>query len=154
MNVLPGRSNATTDQRMRLYAERMAVLRGVMQGCRSEDPGGRLAASQMTRRMTNISDDESPSYRMSTSQFCTTLHDAERAVTVGQQLVNTIGSASSSSHPAGGRAAASSTHVNAVADAMIACSVQRMQKKHQKVMLRWRLPVKEHEGMEIQNYAK
>ena len=74
-----------------------------MQGCRSEDPGGRLAASQMTRRMTNISDDESPSYRMSTSQFCTTLDDAERAVTVGQQLVNTIGSASSSSHPAGGR---------------------------------------------------
>ena len=113
------RSNATTDQRMRLYAERMAVLSEVMQGCRSEDPGGRLAASQMTRRRTNISDEESPSYRMFTSQFCTTLDDAERVVAVGQQLVNTIGSASSSSHPAGGRAAASSTHVNAVADAMI-----------------------------------
>ena len=91
--------NATTDQHRRRYAERMAVLRGVMQGCRSEDPGVRLAASQMTRSMNDISDDgESPSDGMSSSQFCTTLDDAERAVTVGQQLVNTIGSASSSSH--------------------------------------------------------
>lgn len=81
---------------------------------------GLQAASQMTRSMTDISDDEgNPSYRMSTSQFCTTLDDAERAVTVGQQLVNTIGSASASNHSAGGSAAASSAHVNVVADAMI-----------------------------------
>ena len=62
-----------------------------MQGYRSEDPGVRLAASQMTRSMTDISDDEgNPSYRMSTSQFFTTLDDDERAVTVGKQLVKQL----------------------------------------------------------------
>jgi hypothetical protein len=133
----------------------MAVLRGVMQGYRSEDPGVRLAASQMTRSMTDISDDEgNPSYRMSTSQFFTTLDDDERAVTVGKQLVNTIGSASASKHSAGGSAAASSAHVKVVADAMIRMFSSGMQKrKHQRVTLRWRLPVNEHETMEIQNFA-
>ena len=111
---------ATTDQRRQLYAERMAVLRGVMQGCRSTDPELRLEASRMTRSMTHISEDEeSPSYQMTISEFCTTLDDAERAVSVGQQLVDTIGSASESNHSGGGSAAASSAHVNAVADAMI-----------------------------------
>ena len=111
---------AATDERRQLYAERMAVLRGVMQGCRSTDAEVRLEASRMTRSMTDISEDEnSPSYRLSTSKFCTTLDEAERAVSVGQQLVDTIGSASASSNPTAGSAAASSAHVNAVADAMI-----------------------------------
>ena len=111
---------AATDERRQLYAERMAVLRGVMQGCRSTDAEVRLEASRMTRSMTDISEDEnSPSYRLSTSEFCTTLDEAERAVSVGQQLVDTIGSASASSNPTAGSAAASSAHVNAVADAMI-----------------------------------
>ena len=95
-------------------------MRGVMQGCRSTDAELRLEASRMTRSMTDISEDEnSPSYRLSTSEFCTTLDEAERAVSVGQQLVDTIGSASASGHSTTGSAAASSAHVNAVADAMI-----------------------------------
>jgi hypothetical protein len=105
--------------------------------------------------MTHISEDEeSPSYQMTISEFCTTLDDAERAVSVGQQLVDTIGSASESNHSGGGSAAASSAHVKVVADAMIRMFSSGMQKrKHQRVTLRWRLPVNEHETMEIQNFA-
>ena len=73
---------AMTDERRQLYAGRMAVLRGVMQGCRSTDAELRLEASRMTRSMTDISEDEKQplSYRLSTAEFCTTLDEAERAV--------------------------------------------------------------------------
>ena len=104
---------ATTDARRTLYAERLAVLRAVMRECRSNDPGLRHSASQMTRTMSDISsDEESSNNGLSTIDMCAVLDDAERAVSIGTQLVQTM-SASSSSTPA------ASSHVNAVADAMI-----------------------------------
>ena len=104
---------ATTDARRTLYAERLAVLRAVMRECRSNDPGLRHSASQMTRTMNDISsDEESPNNGLSTIDMCAVLDDAERAVSIGTQLVQTMGASSSS-------APAASSHVNAVADAMI-----------------------------------
>ena len=60
---------ATTDARRTLYAERLAVLRAVMRECRSNDPGLRHSASQMTRTMSDISsDEESPNNGLSTME--------------------------------------------------------------------------------------
>ena len=99
---------ATTDARRTLYAERRAVLRAVMRECRSNDPRLRHSASQMTRTMSDISSNNG----LSTIDMCAVLDDAERAVSIGTQLVQTMGASSSS-------APAVSSHVNAVADAMI-----------------------------------
>ena len=104
---------ATTDARRTLYAERLGVLRVVMRECRSDNEELRFAASQMTRTMSDISsDEESPNNGLSAVDMCAVLDDAQRAVNIGAQLVETLG-ATSSSTPA------ASSHVNAVADAMI-----------------------------------
>ena len=58
------------------------------------------------------SDEESPNNGLSTMDMSAVLDDAERAVSIGTQLIQTM-SASSSSTPA------ASSQVNAVADAMI-----------------------------------
>ena len=96
-----------------LYAERLGVLRVVMRECRSDNEELRFAASQMTRTMSDISsDEESPNNGLSAVDMCAVLDDAQRAVNIGTQLVEILG-ATSSSTPA------ASSHVNAVADAMI-----------------------------------
>ena len=106
-------SNAQTDERRRLYAERMAVLRGVMGQCRAGDEESRLAASAMTREMRDISEDEnSPTYDPSVFEMHAVLDDAEGAVNSGNQLVNVM-TASSNADPA------ARSHVDRVADAMI-----------------------------------
>eukprot|EP00435_Cladocopium_sp_Y103_P069451 s242_g33.t1 len=106
------RDAAETDAKRALYEERLAVLREVMQACRSGDPNTRWAASQMTRTMSDFSEDEnSPAAEQSVIQLTNTLEDAERVFEVVQQLANTLRGASSSG-------AASSAQVNAVADAM------------------------------------
>ena len=106
-------SNAQTDERRELYADRMAVLRYVMNQCRAGDAETRLAASRLTRKMSDISEDEnSPTYDSSVFEMHAVLDDAERAVSVGNQLVNVM-TASSDAGPA------SSSQVNRVADARI-----------------------------------
>ena len=55
-----------TEERKALYQQRLVVLRQVMQSCRSGGPETRFAASQMTRSMQDLSDDEeSPLHQMS-----------------------------------------------------------------------------------------
>ena len=84
-------SNAQTDERRELYADRMAVLRYVMNQCRSGDAETRLAASGLTREMSDISEDEnSPTYDSSVFEMHAVLDDAARAVSVGNQLVNVM----------------------------------------------------------------
>ena len=88
---------ATTDARRTLYAERLGVLRVVMRECRSDNEELRFAASQMTRTMSDISsDEESPNNGFSAVDMCAVLDDAQRAVNIGAQLVETLGATSSS----------------------------------------------------------
>jgi hypothetical protein len=104
---------ATTDAGRTLYAERLGVLRVVMRECRSNDNELRFAASQMTRSMSDISSDEEfPNNGLFTNDMCAVLDDAQRAVDVGAQLVETLATNSNT-------VPASSSHVNAVADAMV-----------------------------------
>ena len=98
-------TEATTESRKHLYAERVDVL---MQGCRSTSAAVRSAAIDMTRSMSDISDDENSStFGSSVMEICNAMDDAERAVAVGTHL------AEAGSNPA------SSAHVNAVADALL-----------------------------------
>ena len=84
-----------------------------MSQCRAGDEGTRLAASAMTREMSDISEDEnSPTYDSSVFEMHAVLDDSERAVNIGNQLVNVM-TASSSADPA------ARSHVDRVADAMI-----------------------------------
>ena len=101
-------SNCETDARRTLYQQRLGVLRGVMQACRSGDPESRLSASNMTRNMQDLSEDEnSPVHRMTASQINNEMNDAEYAFSVGSRIAETIHSA------------AGSSHVNAVADRLL-----------------------------------
>ena len=86
-------ASAQTDESRTLYAQRMAVLRTVMHQCRVGDAEMRLAASEMTRQMNDISDDEnSPNH--SPINAPGSLGNAQRTVKFLQTLQ--LGASSSS----------------------------------------------------------
>ena len=78
---------AETETKRHLYQERMQVLRDVMAACRSGDASTRMAPAEMTRSMSDLSDDEdSLSSHLSWAGFCNTMDEIERAGEVGQQI--------------------------------------------------------------------
>ena len=86
------------------------MLRQVMQSCRSGDPETRFAASQMTRSMQDLSDDEeSPLHQMSYIQVVNEMDAAEQAFHIGSAIADTVSAGSSNDHVSEGR------HVDAVA---------------------------------------
>ena len=103
-------SNCTSRERATLYQQRMAVLRDVMSACRSGDPELRYAASEMTRRIQDMSDDESSTHSVPVFDLHHSMDGAERAFEVGSQIATALSTASGS--PTG----AERLHVNAVAD--------------------------------------
>ena len=86
------------------------MLRQVMQSCRSGGPETRFAASQMTRSMQDLSDDEeSPLHQMSYIQVVNEMDAAEQAFHIGSAIADTVSAGSSNDH------VGESRHVDAVA---------------------------------------
>ena len=81
-----------------------------MSACRSGDPELRYAASEMTRRIQDISDDESSTHSVPVFDLHHSMDGAERAFEVGSKIATALSTASGS--PTG----AERLHVNAVAD--------------------------------------
>jgi hypothetical protein len=60
-----------------------------MDACRRGDQSVRLAAAEMTRTMSDLSDDEnSPNSHLSWARFCNTMDEVEHAVGVGQRIAD------------------------------------------------------------------
>ena len=99
-----------TEERKALYQQRLVVLRQVMQSCRSGGPETRFAASQMTRSMQDLSDDEeSPLHQMSYIQVVNEMDAAEQAFHIGSAIADTVSAGSSNDH------VGESRHADAVA---------------------------------------
>ena len=80
-------SNGEKEERRTLYQQRLAVLREVMQTCRSSDPDARFAASSMMPSMQDLSQDEnSPLNQMSRTEISHEMDRAEHAFNVGSRL--------------------------------------------------------------------
>ena len=107
------RDNVADYTKQVLYEERLAVLRSVMAACRSGNPEARMAATEMTRTMSDPSKDEtSPTSSLSMIQISNMLDGAQHAYEIGNQVANLVQSANATSSSSG------SAHVDAVANAL------------------------------------
>ena len=104
-------AGCSEEDKRTLYEQRLGVLRGVMQACRSRDLVARYAASLMTRSASNIwIDADLHLHQVTVIQIHNLMDKAGRAFSIGSQVADTINASSTNDCPP------ESAHVNAVAN--------------------------------------